>query len=421
MSTSRRSSSNLPLPEDLANEILYGKTHNLERSINFISSALSGRDKVKSYLRNELINQGLIKQLPQRTSRLTVVEGVDGSYKAHRTLAFQILAFGVVGYAPSHPNPNQKLRYFVMAIPTLMSDFPQTILKGITTLYEFAMAYTSNANLVIMDGSFITFLTSLNSFYAKISGYPNDPASAAVRDFVDPNSNNPYNVYKFTSSTHFLIDTLKSNITYNPSKYIVSIPKGSGTSSALEYILNNVITLSNPPTIGNQSFKDYLITHYTDRMLFTVILGEDEYFYYYTNQKALTNNAHEANLARTAGSLRPQDADEVEEFYDSKGSYSTTGGFTFVFYRPHRWAPAYKIEIPGRVSQNTIEEILLRLKESVVDPSIAEHYEQYMADKLAKIVAKSTRAIIGASMANLSQTLGPDIVRLLLSSYRTER
>jgi hypothetical protein len=338
----------------------------------------------------------------------------------HRTLAFQILAFGVVGYAPSNPNPNQKLRHFVIAIPTLISDFPQTIIKGITTLYEFVMAFTSNANLVIMDGSFITFLTSLNSFYAKVSGYPNDPASTAVRELIDPNSNNPNNVYRVAGANSFLIATLGSNIAHNTSKYIVSIPKGSGTSSALEYILNNVITLSNPPKIGSQNFRDFLITHYTDRMLFTVILGPGEYFYYYTNQRALTNNVHEANLARRAGDLRPPDADEVEEFYDSKGKYEKTGGFTFVFYRPQKWAPAYKIEIPGRVSQNVIEEILLRLRESVIDPSIAEHYEQYMADKIVKIVAKSTRAIVGASMANLSQTLGPDIVRLLLSSYRTE-
>ncbi|MGC9107844.1 MAG: hypothetical protein ACP5IE_06620 [Infirmifilum sp.] len=405
----------------MANEILYGGTRNLERSIDFIRNTLSGREQVKRYLRNELINQGLIKPLPQGTSRLTVVEGIDGSYKAHRTLAFQILAFGVVGYAPSHANPNKKLRHFVMAIPTLMSDFSQTILKGITTLYEFAMAYTSDANLVIMDGSLIAFLTSLNNFYAKISQYPNDPAAAAVRDLIDPTSSNPHNVYKFTGSTRFLIKTLESNITPNTSKYIVSIPKGSGTSSALEYILDNVITLSNPPTIGGLSFKDYLKSHYTDRMLFTIILGSDEYFYYYTNQKALTKNKHEANLARNAGDLRPQDADDVEKFYDSEGTYSRMGGFTFVFYRPHSWAPAYKIEIPGKVSTSTIEEILLRLKESVVDPSIAEHYEQYMADRIVKTVAKSTKAIVGASMTSLSQVLGPDIVRLLLSSYRTER
>jgi hypothetical protein len=57
----------------------------------------------------------------------------------------------------------------------------------------------------------------------------------------------------------------------------------------------------------------------------------------------------------------------------------------------------------------------------VIDPSMAEHYEQYMADKIVKLVAKSTRAIVGASISSLSQRLGPDIVRVLLSSYRTER
>ena len=269
-----------------------------------------------------------------------------------------------------------------------------------------------------MDGSFISFLTSLNNFYAKVANNPNDSAVQAIRKFIDPNSNDPNNVYRFTGSTRFLIGTLTTNLTSSSKKYIVAIPKGSGTSSALQYILNKVITFSNPPNIGNQPFKDYLTSHYTDRMLFTLILAQGEYFSYYVNQKDLTNG-HEANFARTAGDLRPLDADEIEEFYDDKGSYSGRGGFTYVFYRPYLWAPAYKIEIPGRVDNSTIEEILLRLTQSVIDPSIVEHYEQYMADKLAKIVARSTRAIVGAAVNSLSNTLGPDIVRLLLSSYRT--
>jgi hypothetical protein len=416
----KKSPSDLPLPEDLANEILYGTTKNLERSINFISKALSDREEVRKYLRNELIKQNLIKRLPNKTSILRVVEGIDGGYKSHRTLAFQILAFGVVGYSPSHLNYNQKLRKFVLAVPTLMSDFSQTILKGLTTLYEFAMAYTSDSELVIMDGSFITFLTSLNSFYARVANNPNDPAVLAIRDLIDPISNDPNNIYKFANSTRFLINTLTTNIKPRTSKYIVAIPKGSGTSSALKHILDNAIMLSNPLTIAGQSFKDYLISHYTDRMLFTIILGEQEYFYYYVNQKSLTGG-HEANLARTAQNLRPQDADDVEKFYDEKDNYSGRGGFTYVFYRPRKWAPAYKVEIPGKVSTDVIEEILLRLKDSVIDPSMAEHYEQYMADKIVKLVAKSTRAIVGASISSLSQRLGPDIVRVLLSSYRTER
>jgi len=420
MSVLKKSPSDLPLPEDLANEILYGATKNLERSLNFISKALSGREEIRKYLRNELIKQNLIKRLPNRTSKLRVVEGVDGGYKSHRTLAFQILAFGVVGYSPFHPNYNQKLRKFVLAVPSLMSDFSQTILKGLTALYEFAMAHTSDSELIIMDGSFITFLTSLNSFYARVVNNPNDSAVLAIRDLIDPTSNDPNNIYKFATSTRFLINTLTVNITPRTSKYIVAIPKGSGTSSALKHILDNAIPLSNPPTIAGQSFKDYLISHYTDRMLFTLILGEQEYFYYYINQKSLTNG-HEANLARTANNLRPQDADDVEKFYDEKDNYSGRGGFTYVFYRPHKWAPTYKVEIPGKVPTDVIDEILLRLKDSVVDPSIAEHYEQYMADKIVKQVAKSTRAIIGASISSLSQSLGPDIVRMLLSSYRTER
>ena len=398
----------------MAREILYGNTKNLERTINFIQTALSGRYQVIQYLRNELINQGQIKQIRSSQSRLQVVEGVDGSYKPHKTLAFQVLAFGVVGYAPSHPDPSKRLRHFVMAVPTLMSDFSSVILKGITTLYEFAMAYTSTSDLVIMDGSFISFLTSLNSFYAKVSNNPNDPAVIAIRRFIDPNINDPNNVYQFAGSKKFLIGVLTS-------KKVIAVPKGSGTSSALQYILDKVVVLNNPPVVGNQSFKDHLLSHYTDRMLFTLILQQPgEYFRYYVNQRDLTNG-HEANLARSAGALRPEDADDVEAFYDDKGVYAGIGGFTYVFYRPHRWSPAYKIEIPGRASDSFIEEILIRLSQSVLDPSIAEHYEQYMADRLAKIVAKSTRAIIGASINSLSNTLGPEIVRILLSSYRTER
>ena len=334
------------------------------------------------------------------------------------------MAFGVVGYAPSHPKPELKLRYLVDAVPTLMSDFSSVILKGITTLYELAMAYTSTSDLVIMDGSFISFLTSLNSFYARMSESPDDPAVSAIRHLVDPESDSPRNVYNFAGSRQFLIETLTTNIRAGSSgqpKYIVAIPKGSGTKAALQHILDNAgIVLESAPTIESLNLRDYLLSHYTDRMLFTLILDSGEYFSYHTNQYLLANG-HEANLARRAERLRPPDADDVEDFYDERDKYKGQGGFTYVYYRPHRWAPAYKVEIPGNVREDAIEEILLRLSQCVVDPSIAEHYEQYMADRIAKVVARSTKAIVSAAISSLSEKLGPDIVRLLLSSYRTER
>lgn len=402
-----------PLPADVINEILYGRNNNLRNTIDFINSSLRERDRIRRELRLSLYRNNLIHRLSGTADRTEIIEGIDGSYKIHRTLAFIAIAYGAVGYAPNHPNNDNKLRYNTFLLPSTFSVEGGRIAQGLMTFEEFYLAATSTSNIVIMDGSFISFLTRLNSALSYMNNNRNERIVNDAITRVSPNSNNEMNIYyRYRNETNkgmLLLDVLTSNINNN-NKYIMAIPKGSQSSSAIDTILTRIQI----PTELRQILRD----HFTDRMLFTLILDENEYFYFYTSQRDLTNGRHEANLAR-GSDFRPIEADLVEEFYDREGRYSANGGFTFVYYRPQRWAPAYKIELPGKIDKTIIDNILNKLKESVIDPSILEHYEQYMADQLAREIGEATEAIISAALSQLSNTIGPDVVRLLLSTYRT--
>ncbi len=389
------------LPADVVECIL--SERNIRGTIDFVNSALSYRDQIRVKVTDLLMRQGEIHTLPNRSSSLNIVEAIDGSYATHRTIAFILLVFGAAAYSPDNPVPKQKLRYDVNAIPILFSDLVGRVAQGLMTFEEFYLAATSQADLIIMDGSFISFLTRLNSIMSAINEYPYDPAVTTIKPLIDPND--PGSFYA-KAGQKFISKVLTYNLRSSGPK-IIAIPKSSQSRIILRKIIHT----------GDQAFDEAVMKYYTDRALFTIILDKNEYYYKYFSQRDMTGRTHRANLGRRSP-VRPVDADEIEDFYDDEGNYQGRGGFTLVYYRPKKWAPAYKIEIPGKVSKQVIEDILLKIRDLIVDPSIQEPYPQYMVDKIIKQIARSSKAVLDAAYANLT-SYDPSLIRLLLTSYRS--
>ena len=408
MTTRDRRLKEFPLPADVTGDIL--SPDNIRVTRDAIEHIRQGRERVVRTIRRALIEHNAIRQIPDRRSRLRVVEAIDGSYALHRAVSFILLAFGGATYCPDNPNINEKIRYNVHIVPIFFSENVGRVSQGLMTLSEFYLATTSrNVDLIIMDGSFISFLTRLNSFFALFRSPDQQPYWRYIYPFID--RSNP-NSYFNRAGADFINKVFMANILSN-SPRIIAIPKATYTSILTDWIIRN---FNIPKNIVNN-----LQQYFTDRTLFSLLLRVGEYIYHNFGCDYIKNpqNPQPTNFARrTADPYKPDRPEELEDFLDRRNRFSQNGGITIVYFRPHTWAPAYKIEIPGNVNERVIEDILIKVAELIVDPSIVEPYPQYVVDKIIRQIAKTSRAVLAAVEAQLNMR-DPATVRLLLSAIRT--
>jgi hypothetical protein len=95
-----------------------------------------------------------------------------------------------------------------------------------------------------------------------------------------------------------------------------------------------------------------------------------------------------------------------------------------IYYKPHPWCPALRIEIPSATAgdETKLNSILINVKNQCQTPSIMEPFPLYMADRIAKHMAPAIPAykqIIMNQMTQLNDHNEKDIF-FLMHSYRTE-
>ena len=376
-----------------------GIVQSIQRLTEFARSIVSDRDTVKA-VRAVLEKNGLIRQFNVQTQTGLTAEGVDSSFTVYRTLSMQAIIIAAAAYRKE--SRDTKIRRVVNAIPSLLSDYSDDLVRGLATLYELALARSSTADIVMLDGSFVSFAVNLATLYYSLSN-KHDPAVVAVMEYIDQNSTNPLNVFSIARSKTFATDV----ILQNAGPRAVALPKASGAQGAIQY-LSDFLGI-------DRGLSETLFRRYTDRSLFTLVLEPGEYFTFHSVR------IHEREKLEVKGGPDWPWVDEIYDFLSDRGKFSGSGGLTVVIYRPYAWSPAYKVEIPGRATRDYIETVLGRLSASIVDPGIKEHEEQYMADMIAKEMLESIADAGAAVLLDTERTDDIDASILLMSYYRTQK
>ena len=355
----------------------------LGRVSEFAGRVASRETDVLTAVRKTMEDRGMIMTFEPASETDKTVEAVDSAHAVFRTVSVQLIATAAVSYS------KRTARKVVNAVPSLLSDDAEFIARGLSALYELALAYTSDAEVVLLDGSLMSFMLELVTFYLKLCN-TEDPAVKAVREYVDPDYDGRYNVFSIAGSRDFIAGLLTRT-----DRRTVAIPKASASQDAVRYLADSVLG------DGEWKIGTALLERYTDRSLFTQVLKSGEYFVYHTTFK---RNSDKSTLSGLTPAL---------DYLAGRGE---NGGLTVVVYRPYEWVPAYKVEIPGRVPEREVEEVVKTLSASIVNPYVKEHLEQYMADVFAK---RFVRALVTASSVALQNAVvsSDDADSLLLLSY----
>ena len=368
----------------------------IQRLSDFASSITSDRDTAKA-VRDILVKHDLIRRFNTSAQVPWSVEGIDSSFTVYRTLSVQAIIIAAVAYRSEN---GATIRRIVNAIPSLLSDYSDDVASGLAALYELALARSSVSDMVILDGSFNSFAVNLGTFYYRLSNR-RDPVVKAVGEFVDQDSDNPLNVFSVAGSKTFVTDV----ILQKSGPRAVALPKASGAQGAIQY-------MSDFLGVGTE-LSEKLFRMYTDRSLFTLVLEPGEYFAFHS-----ARIPEREKLVSEGGPDWPW-IEEIYDFLSDNNKFTGTGGLTVVLYRPYSWAPAYKVEIPGRATRDYIEAVLARLSASIVDPGIKEHEEQYMADILAKEMLEAVADAGAAVLLNADRIDNASTLQLL-TFYRTK-
>jgi hypothetical protein len=100
------------------------------------------------------------------------------------------------------------------------------------------------------------------------------------------------------------------------------------------------------------------------------------------------------------------------------------GGIYILYYRPHEWTPALRIEVPSAVAanRNRLAALLQAVKHQCATPSILEPYPLYMADRMAKHLGRALPAFRQVATQRMAERYDGDIGHVFFSmhGYRTD-
>jgi len=317
------------------------------------SKYIKGFEDSIANIRMNLKDSNLIRKIsiPDNPIDQTKIFGVDGTFKTYSAILFEYSSVGALAIGENKGD----LFYEYKQLLTPPSQKLVSVLQGIMTYLELKRVNKAinegGAELVIYDGSFISILTRINAFYGAKSKHSQDSVWVDKVNEIIENE---------MCKTDWFSSALSNGKT-------IATPKKMTSYQILKRIDPN------------------LLKHFSDASLFSIVLLPDEYIVYKFKMNDLEDKP--ANLSCDKyPNLLPPDKDSILNFYNNIGFY-------YVYFRPYKWSHAYKIEIPGNVSESEIPRILYAVKQQIITPNIKEPFVQFFADCLSKEINVISGAI----------------------------
>jgi hypothetical protein len=373
------------LPAGLVEEVLAEAT---KVGGNLLGDFVQLKDS-KTDLRRALEQKGLVahdSSLP--SPQIPTTCATDGSYAIERLLAADLAAAAAV--AVEGLTPPSETRYweaphhrtFVRA--EVHHDGTGTVLRAMMVGHELELAVGAPHDLVLLDMTLALPVIYFNQAFAKAQEIHREIGSKSIGCVAE------FHASALNFLGHYR-DILCSSRT---DKAYAGLPK---------YATRREIGVA----AGWPANHD-------DRSLLTLLLQPGEY----TRPQSMADTEFHLNTP-TPDTTNPSElrclANEI---------VGALRNISVLYYRPHAFLPALRLELGAAIANNPhrLAVVLRGLKEQCVVASMLEPYPLYMADRMAKSLAKAIPAFRQVATQRISSDYQGDIgeVFFAMHGYRSE-
>jgi hypothetical protein len=381
MSDSAAASPFTDLPGALVDEVLQRTTVVGESLLASFEEIRRERKTLRAQLQeNSLLRRDTDLEYPP----IPTTCGIDGSYAVERLLATDLAACAAVAVEGLTPPSEKRFwdqpRHQVIVEAETHNEFTTSVLRGLMISMELAVATKAPHDVVFMDGSMTTPAIYLNQSLSRSKEAPALQISKLLQERAcDALSN--------------YLEILESR---RADKCWVFSPK---------YSTRREIGTS----LGWPASHD-------DRGLLSLLLQPGEF----TAEKPLEppNSAWHIATEPIPVAQRTK-AKELEEKI-AAGLQKVT----VIYYKPHAWTPALRLEVSHGVAQNRsrLGSLLHGVKHQCGSAAILEPFPLYMADRMVKSLSRAVPAFRQATTQGIAETYSGNLDEVFhaMHGYRTD-
>lgn len=368
------------LPGALVEEVL-GRAEQIGRALLGAFEEVRAR---RDTLRAGLVASGLLRRegdLPYPHVATTC--GVDGSYAVERLLNTDLAATAAVaveGLTPPSEERFWEAPFHQVFVETeVHSEHTTVVLRGLMIAMELALALKAPHEVVFLDGSVTTPLIYLNQCFSQAAKDGRDLRTAVP---VRERAGETLAAYR---------DVLRSR---RGDKCWVFSPK---------YTTNREVGIR----LGWPESSD-------DRGLLSRLLEPGEF----VGPIPLKPGQWHLSTAVASESGRAGAAALAAEV---TAALSET---VVLYYKPHVWLPALRLEVHGGVAGNParLAVLLQAVKHQCGTPAIFEPYPLYLADRMVRNLARAVPAFRQAATQRIAEGYGSNLDEVFhgMHGYRTD-
>ena len=358
------------LPDALINELLTCAEEVGEKAHIHVDTQVQARED----LRERAHQLGLVEELPDLSNMPTEsVSAVDGSLVSKRLASFDLnaaaaLAVDGIGFDTDGNNT----RHDIAVHPTKPLPYGREVTYALMFCMEYNIASKeiSTRKLVMLDGAFSTGLIAISKALVSAQSDYDD----LYNDFFD----------RWAPRTMQIVPEIMT------SNRVIALPKRSSANE----------------------FRDQ-----------TRLFDSREIDTNGRSTASLILEANEYSGPFSFDTRTPQtwQTDEFPDFW--KQTSSLFEELKVVYFKPHPWSHAYRIEMPPAIAQDQqhLQSVLDSIKRQCTNPAMMEPYPLYVADRFAKSLAKGANALLDAVRTDLiARSENSEIAHSMLNAYRTE-
>ncbi len=369
------------LPAALVEEML-AETSQVAQSLLKAFQAIKTE---RSRFRSDLAASGLVlNESALGYPPLPTTCGVDGSYAIERLLSSDLAACAAVaveGLTPPSEKRHWQQPHHVSFVRSEVHDADTaTVLRAVMLGYELLLATRAPHDVVMLDATLTLPVIYFNQALSKSREVPELQSSREFR----------LKAVDFLRAYVEILQALRSD------KHYVGLPKYSTRRE-----------------IGNRLRWPQA---HDDRGLLTLLLEAGEL----TKPLPLEQPGQAWHLAASALPLEMHQ--EAQKLADD--IVSALQDVRVLYYKPHQWLPAVRLEVPANVADNRhrLAIVIQGIKHQCATPGMLEPYPLYLADRTVKALARAVPAFRQVTTQQISERYEGDIAEVFfgMHGYRSE-
>lgn len=369
------------LPAALVEEMLAETTEVAQSLLEAFRAVKTERSRYRSDLAANglILNESALGYPPLPTTC-----GVDGSYAIERLLSSDLAACAAVaveGLTPPSEKRHWQQPHHVSFVRSEVHDADTaTVLRAVMLGYELLLATRAPHDVVMLDGTLTLPVIYFNQALSKSREAPELQSSREFRS----------KAVDFLRAYVDILQALRSD------KHYVGLPKYSTRRE-----------------IGNRLRWPQA---HDDRGLLTLLLEAGEL----TKPLPLEQPSQAWHLAVSA--LPSEMHQEAQKLADD--IVSALKHVRVLYYKPHQWLPAVRLEVPASVANNQhrLAIVIQAIKHQCATPGMLEPYPLYLADRTVKALARAVPAFRQVTTQQISERYEGDIAEVFfgMHGYRSE-